>query len=110
MLSKGYNVYIPQSKLSSAILVGTCPRRLTIQLLECFFSREQLANSNATGKRQAHNSLTPTKPLNQLVIKSILEFVLAKFKKDSGEPAVSVSNFNSIVNSKCATARRGLKQ
>ncbi|WAR11059.1 PGBD4-like protein [Mya arenaria] len=99
LLSKGYNVLIPQTQLSNAILVGTCPRRLTIQLLECFFRREQLAVSNATGKRQAHNSLTPTKPLNQLVLQAILEFVLTKFKKDSGEPALSVSNFNSIVNS-----------
>jgi len=74
------------------------------------FSREQLAISKATGKRQSHNYLTPTKPLNQLVLQAILEFVLTKFKKDSGEPALSVSNFNSIVNSKCATARRGLKQ
>ena len=104
------NIYIPQTKLSTALLVGTDPRKLSIQLLEIFFTREQLANGNASGKRQAHNnSSIPTKQLNQLVLQAILDFVLVKFKLENGEPVMSLTDYNKLVNAKCATARRGLK-
>ncbi|KAH3693444.1 hypothetical protein DPMN_080876 [Dreissena polymorpha] len=81
---------------------------MTISLLDVLFNREQLAKSSAKGSRKAHNASISTSCLPSVATLAVKHFVLNAFKKDNGEPCLSDSAFNDIINSKCATARRAL--
>lgn len=97
--------------MSHALHIGSQPRKLVIALLDILFSREQLARSSCTGARSAVNAAYSLKTvgLPSNAVKAIKTFVLNQFKKDSGEPCLTDAMFNTVINSKCATARRSLK-
>ena len=82
---------------------------MLINMLDIFFTRETLARSSAKGTRVAHNNLAGlSKLLNAVVLSALKEFILKTFKKGNGEPCLTESIFNEVINNKCATARRAL--
>ena len=107
----GLDVFLTPAQLSQAMLkAGTNPRLLIGALLEVFFSKEVLAVSSAKGKRPAYNNKTgeTSMALPESVVSAIKQYTLIQFKKPSGEPCLSESAMNDIINTKCATARRSL--
>ena len=106
-----YDVWITASQLSLAThRANNQPRKMLINMLDIFFTRETLAISSAKGTRVAHNNKmdAQSKPLNAIVLSALKEFILKTFKKSNGEPCLTESVFNEVVNNKCATARRAL--
>ncbi|KAK3600541.1 hypothetical protein CHS0354_036100 [Potamilus streckersoni] len=87
--------FVTPPQLSQALHIRNQPRKLVISLLDTLFTKEQLAKSNATGTRTAHNSSMKTSALPNLAIQG---FVLKQFKKDNGEPCLSEAMFNDVIN------------
>jgi hypothetical protein len=105
------DVFLSQQQISQALLAaGGKPRKLVLYLLDSFFSREILGKSSAKGARNAHNASVQTKALPQIVVGAVKEFVLRTFRKEGGEACMMDKEFNDVINSKCATARRSLLQ
>ena len=91
------------------MIMGGNPRKLTIALLSTLFTPKQLAHGKAKGQRKAHNAKEESRALSSTVLSAIKEFVLNKFKNSSGEPFLTEKEFTEIINAKCGTARRALK-
>lgn len=108
-----FEVYITPSQLSQVLQKAVNnPRKMIIGFLEVFFTREILSVSSAKGKRIAHNKINQekTEGLPEDVIDAIKNYTLKHFKKISGEPCLTDAAMHDVINSKCATARRSMKE
>ncbi|XP_069137448.1 uncharacterized protein [Argopecten irradians] len=104
-------VYLTPQQLAQVVQkAGNNPRKLVINLLEVFFSKETLAVSSAKGQRSAHNnkSAEKTSALPPAVVTAIKGYTIKHLKKPTGQCSLSDAVMNDVINSKCATARRAI--
>ncbi|KAL3848412.1 hypothetical protein ACJMK2_019270 [Sinanodonta woodiana] len=106
------DVYLTKTQLSQANHKANGNlRKLVIDLLDTFFTRDRLAESSALGAKSAHNKKDDkaSVPWSSMVLSSLKQYVLCLYTRPNGEPCLTDAVFNDIINQKCATSRRSLK-
>ncbi|PIK52354.1 hypothetical protein BSL78_10754 [Apostichopus japonicus] len=110
-LSKGSGITLTAMQLSFIHRVSRQkPELMLRKLLEAVFTPQELANGCAMGARLAANKKSEgtSTPLDSEKLSAIKDYILKKFKQTDGKPALIEKDMNAIINSKCATVRRGL--
>ncbi|XP_071840658.1 uncharacterized protein [Apostichopus japonicus] len=110
-LSKGSGITLTAMQLSFIHRVSRQkPELMLRKLLEAVFTHKELVNGCAMGARLAANKKSEgtSTPLDSEKLSAIKDYILKKFKQTDGKPALIEKDMNAIINSKCATVRRGL--